>query len=166
MDYINIWGIAALAGVACLAFFFLLTRRIGSLFLRTLLRCLGAVWLLLPAPVPNYPGNFAPAFVVWIFEGILQSDGEPLLSIQILLWSSLAVLALVSFWYFVFGRQMLPSTTSAQAPPVASDRTATEPSIAERVNRLVPSTAPPSASPTKVPTAGSSAPTKPRKPPS
>lgn len=136
MDYINIWGIAALAGIACLGFFFLLTRRVGSLFLRTLLRCLGAVWILLPAPVPNYPGNYAPAFVVWVFEGILQSDGEPLLSIQILLWSSLAVLCLVVLWYIVFGRhKKVPVTQTQEAqmaappqPPQSAKR-ATEPSV-------------------------------------
>ncbi len=122
MDYINIWGIAALAGVACLGFFFLLTRRVSSLFVRTLLRCLGAVWILLPAPVPNYPGNYAPAFVVWVFEGVLQSDGEPLLSIQILLWSSLAVVGLVVFWYLIFGRHQKATRVQEQdaqaaAPP-------------------------------------------------
>lgn len=136
MDYINIWGIAALAGIACLGFFFLLTRRVGSLFVRTLLRCLGAVWILLPAPVPNYPGNYAPAFVVWVFEGVLQSDGEPLLSIQILLWSSLAVLCLVVFWYLVFGRNEKASIAQEQdvrpTPPVQQpqrSKRATEPSV-------------------------------------
>lgn len=140
MDYINIWGIAALAGIACLGFFFLLTRRVGSLFVRSLLRCLGAVWILLPAPVPNYPGNYAPAFVVWVFEGVLQSDGEPLLSIQILLWTSLAVVCLVVFWYLVFGRQRKTSVVQEQeAQPIPQPRPprrqlqrakkATEPSV-------------------------------------
>lgn len=131
MDYINIWGIAALAGFACLAFFFLLTRRVGSLFLRTLLRCLGAVWILMPAPVPNYPGNFAPAFVVWVFEGVLKSDGEPMLSLQILLWSSFAVIGLVLFWYFLFGRHQMAATLATDSePPV-------EPSIADRLATVV-----------------------------
>lgn len=130
MDYINIWGIAALAGIACLGFFFLLTRRVSSLFVRTLLRCLGAVWILLPAPVPNYPGNYAPAFVVWVFEGVLQSDGEPLLSIQILLWSSLAVLCLVVFWYLIFGRHKNTTVVQEQeAHPAAP-----QPQKAERVS--------------------------------
>jgi hypothetical protein len=125
MDYINIWGIAALAGIACLGFFFLLTRRVGSLFLRILLRCLGAVWILMPAPVPNYSGNFAPAFVVWIFEGVLKSDGEPWLSLQILLWSSLAVIGLVLFWYFLFGRRNEIATPAPE--PAPEPETAIEP---------------------------------------
>ena len=81
MDYLNAWLIAAVAAVACLAFFFLLTRRIGSLLVRILLRCLAAVWLLLPAPVPEYFGQYAPAFVVLVFEGLLQSDGDPALAL-------------------------------------------------------------------------------------
>ena len=125
MDYINAWGIAVLAGIACLAFFFLLTRRVGSLFLRILLRCLGAVWILLPAPVPDYPGNFAPAFVVWVFEGVLQSDGDPLLSLQILVWASFAVIGLVSLWYFLFGRHKNATPAVVEAAEVI------EPSVAE-----------------------------------
>ncbi len=116
MDYMNAWIIAAVAGIACLGFFFLLTRRIGSLYLRILLRCLGAAWILLPASVPNYPGHFAPAFVVWIFEGVLQSEGDPLLSLQILLWSSIAVIFLVTLWYLFFGRHQASAGPDAAVP--------------------------------------------------
>ena len=34
------------------------------------------VFFLLPAPVPNYPGVYAPAFVVFVFESVFQSNGQ------------------------------------------------------------------------------------------
>lgn len=133
MDYMYAWGIAAIAGIACLGFFFLVTRRIGSIYLRILLRCLGAAWILLPAPVPGYPGNFAPAFVVWVFEGVLKSDGDPLLSLQILLWSSLAVITLVSLWYLFFGRHKTQGAeaeeNSVSEQPDAETSVRTTPSL-------------------------------------
>ena len=107
MHYLNVWIVAMVAAVACLGFFFLLTRRVYPQILRILLRCLGAVWLLLPAPVPMYPGYYAPAFVVLVFEGLLQAEGSPGLSLRILGFGSVAVVVLVTVWYFVFGRKRL-----------------------------------------------------------
>lgn len=41
-------------------------------------------FFLLPAPVPNYDGNMAPAFVVAIFELFFQADGRPGIALRIL----------------------------------------------------------------------------------
>ena len=35
------------------------------------------VLFLLPAPVPRFEGEFAPAFIVFVFEYLFQIDGEP-----------------------------------------------------------------------------------------
>lgn len=45
--------------------------------LRMALSLLLAVWLLLPAPVPGYPGHYAPAFLVFCFEWLFQQAGDP-----------------------------------------------------------------------------------------
>ncbi|MEZ7818900.1 MAG: hypothetical protein ACI883_001548 [Candidatus Azotimanducaceae bacterium] len=43
------------------------------------------VFFLLPAPLPNHAGVFAPAFVVYLFESMFQSNGQPNQSQGILL---------------------------------------------------------------------------------
>lgn len=67
----------------------------GSSLWRRLLVGLVGVWFLLPAPVPGYEGSFAPAFIVLIFEGLLQSDGAPAAAAAILAAGSLIVTAVV-----------------------------------------------------------------------
>lgn len=44
---------------------------------RTSIAVLLGVWLLLPAAVPGYPGQYAPAFLVFAFEWLFQTPGEP-----------------------------------------------------------------------------------------
>ena len=53
------------------------------------------VFLLVPAPVPNYENFYAPAYVVYIFETFFQIKGAPGLSGQILLLSITAVIVLL-----------------------------------------------------------------------
>ncbi len=115
MEYVDVWLVAFVAGIGCLGFFFLLTRRVGNLLLRSLLRCLAMVWILLPAPVPDYPGIYAPAFVVLMFEGVLQSTGNPDLALRILLGGSAAGVVLVLVWYLLFGRRRPKAKTSKTA---------------------------------------------------
>src|SRR5262245_28530896 len=85
------WGVVLIAGLATLAGVFILTRRIPSPWWRTLVRCLAAVWLLIPAPIQVVPGYFAPAFIVAIFEGLFRADGDPAQALLLLTTSSLIV---------------------------------------------------------------------------
>lgn len=59
---------------------------------RQLLSALLAVWLLAPAPVPESPEHFAPAFVVLLFESLFQLQGSPEVAGRILLLATIAVL--------------------------------------------------------------------------
>ena len=61
--------------------------------------------MLLPAPIPDYAGYYAPAFVVVIFEGVLQSDGEPRLALMILGAATAVVFIAVLLWYLLSGRK-------------------------------------------------------------
>lgn len=84
MDYLPAWIIiAVMASVGSVCLFFL-TRPMAPSWFRSLLRVLPGVVLVVPAPVPGYPGTFAPAFVVLIFEGLFQSGGHALGAASIL----------------------------------------------------------------------------------
>jgi hypothetical protein len=85
------WGVVLGAGLATLACVFILTRRIPSPWWRTLVRCLAAVWLLMPAAIQALPGYYAPAFIVAIFEGLFRTDGQPAPALLVLTTASLIV---------------------------------------------------------------------------
>ena len=75
------WIVVLSAGLGLLAAVFVATRRIPSDTLRSVTRCLAAVWLMLPFRVP-LPAEtldiaYAPAFVIVLFEAILRRDGNP-----------------------------------------------------------------------------------------
>ncbi len=69
------WIVVGVAGLATLAGIFVLTRFVPVLWLRSLLRCLAAVWLLMPAKIQVVSGYYAPAFIVLIFEGCSAGRG-------------------------------------------------------------------------------------------
>jgi hypothetical protein len=77
MESVYAWGVVALAGLGTLAGVFVLTRRIKSPSLRSLLRCLAAIWLMLPWKIQAVEGEYAPAFIVALFEGVFRAGGNP-----------------------------------------------------------------------------------------
>ncbi len=98
MQYLNAWIVVSLAaGVGSIGLFFL-TRGFSSRWLRLLVRLLIPVWLVLPAPVPQFPGSYAPAFLIALFEGLFQVDGQPGQSVRLLLLASVVILVGVIGW--------------------------------------------------------------------
>ena len=96
MSYASVWLIViGTAGVATIGVY-LLVRQLTSGFLRALVCALILALLLTPAPVPEHPVNFAPAFIVAIFEGLLQSDGSPWVALRLLLVGLTVALAAVT----------------------------------------------------------------------
>ena len=67
--------ILVMAATGTVAMFFL-TRPMRPGLFRTLLRVSPGILLVIPAPVPGYGGQLAPAFVVLVFEGLFQRDGN------------------------------------------------------------------------------------------
>ena len=63
--------------------------------LRHALAWLVGVWLLLPAPVPGHGGHYAPAFLVFAFESLLQRPGSPRASGVILAAGTVLALAVL-----------------------------------------------------------------------
>ncbi len=96
MEYVIAWIVVLAAGLGGLIGVYVLTRSIPSLFPRTLLRSLVTVWMFIPAPVPHYDGQYAPAFVVVMFEWLLQTNGDPTVAVRILIAATIAVIGLVS----------------------------------------------------------------------
>ena len=95
MSYVGVWLIVTGAGCATLLCAYMLLRAIGSGYLRVLACGLILVLLLTPAPVPGYPLNYAPAFIVALFEGVLKADGSPEVALRLLGVASLAIALLV-----------------------------------------------------------------------
>lgn len=100
--------IAAVLGTLGLVF---LTRKVGPAWLKNLLRWLPLLLLIVPAGIPGYEGEYAPAFVVAVFEALFQTNGNPLPALRILLLTLVAgavtILLLARF---------LPSATRVRTP--------------------------------------------------
>lgn len=99
-------GVAGLLGTLAMVFW---TRHLASGWLRHCLCVLPVLLLLVPTRIPDFPGNYAPAFVVAIFEALFQVDGQPVAAARMLLLALVVGLLIV----LVLGR--LSRTTTAQS---------------------------------------------------
>lgn len=109
------WLIVAGAGLLALGFWFLITRGIKHDLLRSWLRCVAAILMLLPAPVPGYQGEYAPAYIVALFEAVFQQDGEPLQAFIILGGGVLVVTILLLGWALLRPRRLTGAAASDPA---------------------------------------------------
>jgi hypothetical protein len=94
MSYTYAWLVVAGAGLLGSLGWFVLTRNIANTRLRAVLRLLPPVLMLVPAPVPGYEGQLAPAFIVFLFESLFQAEGEPLIAAAILLAAAVAAIGM------------------------------------------------------------------------
>ncbi len=60
--------------------------------------------LLVPAPVPGFPGDLAPAFLVALFESLFQADGKPLVALRLLGIGSIVGVVLASAIIWISNR--------------------------------------------------------------
>ncbi|HEY5644462.1 MAG TPA: hypothetical protein VIS76_00845 [Pseudomonadales bacterium] len=110
MSYAIAWiaaGGAGLIGALCV---WMLTRSSHGGAWQHLLWVLPPVLMLVPAPVPHYPGNFAPAFVVAVFESLFVAEGQPRPALVILAVSAVAATVVT-----VLLSRALGSRTKSQA---------------------------------------------------
>jgi hypothetical protein len=103
METLIAWGFVLGAGLGAVLGVVLLTRPIKTLWLRSLLRCLATVWLMLPAPIEVVAGQYAPAYVVALFESVFRVNGNPKPALAILL-AGTAVVALIFILAGLVGR--------------------------------------------------------------
>ncbi len=80
MNDLVAWGVAAGAGLLGTVGVYFLTQAMQPGRLRRALRILPLLVLLVPAPVPGFPGHLAPAFIVFFFEAVFQREGQPVLA--------------------------------------------------------------------------------------
>ncbi len=94
MEAVYAWIVVGVAGLGALAGIFVLTRSIKTAWLRSLLRCLAAVWLMLPWRIEVVADQYAPAFIVALFEGVFRAEGNPRPALTVLALASIAVIVL------------------------------------------------------------------------
>ncbi|MFU8816440.1 MAG: hypothetical protein ACNA7W_13905 [Pseudomonadales bacterium] len=102
--YVWAWIIVVVAAPLALYALLRATRGMPLAATRHGLAWLVAVWLLLPAPVPNFPGHYAPAFLVFGFELLFQQAGDPRPAGLILAVGSALTLVVLLLWALVRGR--------------------------------------------------------------
>jgi hypothetical protein len=95
--WVTILG-AGVGGAACL---FYLLRKISKPLIRNIIIGFVLAFFLIPAPLPGYPDEWAPAFVVLIFEAFFQIDGEPGVSLRLLLIGTLLITALIGLAHYL-----------------------------------------------------------------
>ena len=94
--YTTAWLVAGAAGLLGVISLIVLTRHFSNRWLRRVCRWLPPLLLLVPAEVPGFDGNYAPAFVVLIFEALFQVDGEPMEAARMLIVAGLTVLVAIT----------------------------------------------------------------------
>ncbi len=82
--YAIAWLVIAVSAVAGGALLAHVLRPLGKPLLRALLVSMAITFFAVPAPVPGFAEQLAPAFVVCIFEFFFQIDGSPQVSLRIL----------------------------------------------------------------------------------
>ena len=121
MAYLDVWTFVMAAGLLGALGLYFLTRGLTSRWLRLVLRWLPPVILLAPAPVPEYDGHFAPAFVVLIFEGLFQSDGQPGTALAILVVAVVVTLGALLVWSFHLHRRLKVSDEADRGEPLTTN---------------------------------------------
>ncbi|MCY3818936.1 MAG: hypothetical protein OXH52_06165 [Gammaproteobacteria bacterium] len=92
------WAVAVITGAGASTGLYMALRpyrRVASM--RYLLPVLVAVWALLPWRIAEDSGHFAPAFIVLLFRGLFEPEGEPAAVAAGLLLAT----AIVQVLYFV-----------------------------------------------------------------
>ena len=92
------WTAALVAALLAFVGIWALTRPMGSRFLHIWLRAMSLALMLTPAPVPNFEGHYAPAYIVALFESVFQLQGEPAQSLKLLLASCLLATVAAALW--------------------------------------------------------------------
>lgn len=92
------WAAALAAALLAFVCIWVLTRALRSRFLRIWLRALSLSLMLTPAPLPNFEGYYAPAYIVALFEAVFQLQGQPGQSVKLLLASCLLATVVAALW--------------------------------------------------------------------
>ena len=109
--YTTAWLIILGSAVGGAGILYWLLRKLPNSLIRRLIIGLAVTFFVVPAPLPAYPEQLAPAFVVLVFEALFQIDGSPGGSLRVLLLSLLLVAVLISAAHYLlarFGKREMP----------------------------------------------------------
>ena len=109
MSYAGVWVVVVLLAGLSAAGWYMLMRSLASIYARALVPAAWLALMLVPAPVPGFAGNWAPAFVVVIFEGLFQAEGEPWLAFRLLLAGVCLAVAVASLTILILRRRQQPT---------------------------------------------------------
>ena len=99
------WSAALAAALLAFVGVWALTRSLRHRFLRIWLRALSLALMLTPAPVPNFEGHYAPAYIVALFEAVFQLQGQPAQSLKLLLATCLLATVAAALWAWLGRRR-------------------------------------------------------------
>lgn len=105
MPYVWAWIVAGVGTLIAVLALSMAWRGLPLPWLRRWLTWLIPAWLLLPAPVPGYDGQLAPAFVVFIFEWLFQRGGAPATAGRILIMGTCVMSVAFIAWWLVQRRR-------------------------------------------------------------
>ncbi len=100
-DYALAWLLLILMAAGGGIALWRLLHKIDSLVVKSILVGVVVVFFATPAPVPDYPGDYAPAFIVGVFETFFQIEGRPggaLVTLAIALVVGMVVAGLFGRW--------------------------------------------------------------------
>ena len=94
-DYSVAWLVYGVGALTLMVIVWRLTSSLAARGARDLARAMAFVALAVPAQVPAYAGRYAPAWLVALFEALLQEHGNPLPALAVLLSGAVALSLLV-----------------------------------------------------------------------
>lgn len=99
MQYVYGWLFYVLATLGLLYPLWRLTALLLFMPLRQLLLLTVVVLLLVPAPIPEYQGYYAPAILVAVFETFFQQPGNPAFALFVLKVSCAILWIFLLLWW-------------------------------------------------------------------
>jgi hypothetical protein len=105
----GVWFVVVLTGVLSGAGWYLLLRTFASSFVQALVPAIWVAVVVVPAPVPDFAGEYAPAFIVVVFEGLFQSGGAPWVAVRLLLVAVCVAAAAVGLTFLALQRRHRPT---------------------------------------------------------
>ena len=98
MSYAFAWVIVVITSAALgFSLYYMLRDVVSRKVLVIVIGILSAL-VLTPAPIPLFPGNYAPAIVVMLFEGLIRSNGEAIIATRLVILGTVSIaISLLAF---------------------------------------------------------------------
>jgi hypothetical protein len=111
--YMAAWAVVLASTPLALFALHRATRGTRAAAVRRLLLPVAAVCLVVPTPVPGYPGQMAPAWLVLVLEWGFQAQGQPAAAAAALSGGAALGLAIGVVWWLLGRRGSAPGKAPA-----------------------------------------------------